>query len=216
MADTPHTQRELVSAVSERRPKQFLWGTEHVPWKPGAGALFEKLGWLNAQLGDGRVFPLRDTDRFWSRDDDWLGPREAALVAAYFLFESKMAMDAFVSELEGSLPVTAELWLSPPRSGDEDLQSCSLLVLFDGLEPLRGPMSRIDVLRAVQHYLGWCFKRATGATNCWRHAIGGFTELVPLEWKARWFAARQAWLLPCGEPRRLMARSFTCRTPCRD
>lgn len=198
-------------------PKQFLWGTEHVPWNPGAAALFEKLGWLNTWLGDGRVFPLmRDPERFWSGDEIWLGPREPALLAAYFLFESKMAMDAFVSELEGSLPVTAEIWLSAPRSGDENLHSCSLLILFDWLEPLRGPMSRIDVLRAVQHYLSCCFKRATGATNCWRHAVGGFAELVPLEGRGRWFAARQDLLLSCAEPRGLRWKGFTCKTPCRE
>ncbi len=216
MAHTTQTPGEVVPSTTDRRPKQFLWGTEHVPLRTGAGTLFEKLGWINAQLNDARVFPLRDRPRFWSPEHMWLAPGQAVLVAAYFLFDSPEGLDSFVRELEASVPVTAELWISEPTMDSEEWNSRAALVLFDAFEPLHGSMSRLEVLRAVQHYLGWCHKKGSNSTHCWRHAKGGFTELVPVEAKTRWFAARQALLLPCGEPRRLVGRSFTCRTPCRD
>lgn len=214
MTDFAKTTGGLLLANNNRYPRQFLWGMEYVQLRAGAGSLFEKLYWLNSQLGEAPILRLRDRNGFWSPDTPCLGVGDAAVVAAYFLFESKATADLFVQDLDASLPVRAEIWTHRSAIGPGEQQACSVLVLFDVLEPIHGPMGRCEALRAVQHYLGWCSKSRN--EKPWRCAKSGTVELVPVEANALWFAARQPLLQTCMTYRLLEGKGFTCETPCRD
>ena len=144
--------------------------------------MFDKMRWLNAQLGEGRLFPLRDKDRAWDPHIFVLGSGEAAVVAGYFLFESAVSMEAFWAELCSTATVTVDGWFSwtePCHPVGENL--CTLVLAFDALEPLHGPMGRDRALLAVQHYLAWCPFKKRWNEPCWRHSVAAFMELVPID-----------------------------------
>ncbi|KJZ68836.1 hypothetical protein HIM_11776 [Hirsutella minnesotensis 3608] len=209
----------------DRKSTDLLWGSEFVPKSSGAGSLVDRFAWLAEKSSTSRVLDLAESKKkLWCPLPPCIGAGEMFVVAICFAFEEAEAMDACWKNLRGRLAVAADMWLKWPDDSVDGDNSGAMILLFDPSAPLVGPMQTDEVVRAVQHYMGYCATKALMKAGnkkrsylpWWKAARTASIELVPEKEKEAWLASRQFLLDTCGQLGRCLAQSFRCEVPCRE
>lgn len=187
-------------------------GSEVLSASVSPDGLYAYLRRCALESGDMSVF---DVGRFWPSDYLCAQPGTLYTVAVYLQFQHESVLRVFLEQLKSTLAIDAKVyrWTGKdwPDSAPEDSRNCSMALLFSCLSPLVGPMTCKEVLRAVEHYAGWC-RKSEGSARPWsteRVTI----ELIPRSETKQWFGRRVEAFRMCGGED-CLGSGFPCSTSC--
>lgn len=154
--------------------------------------------------------PAFTMGQVWAMDRLCVEETASYHVVVYLFFEAVEDINAGWERLRASLAVNATAYHASPDDGNP-----YIVLLFNAVSPLVGPMTFGEAQRAVQHYLGCC------STRVGDNLFGSSpepeyitVELVEQSSLHKWLDQRHSAISATVKKGFVLGSGFRCKTPC--